>query len=388
MKKSVILIITGIVILGIFIFLFINHEPRSNSDYPVNEQGNNESNKYENQEIIENKNQNCEAQFTEYLVDPKYVQKVGQVGVVHGFGKTIVERSYISVKEEFREQRIPIYAPADMTLIAGARYKVSSDPNYLDDYVLKFDAGCNVEVVLGHVKGVVDQIGVQLTNVKNDSREDMLNPVKFKAGEEIGYYYQQASGGVAGFDFIVRDRKIINQFINQERYSNRRADNLISGVCPYDLYTGDKKEAYYNLLGGGGGTVFKVKNCGNASRDVAGAISGMWFLNKEVTGSIYDYYMEGEYGSPVSITGDEERISMGNLGNQEPVIYIWSNNPTYKLPEKVTTQHCYQRYSNSNMPEGYVYFKVVDNATIDIFYSSSGTCPSSFPSSGSKRYYK
>ncbi len=385
MKKRVIIGIMIIVILAVFLFLFLNHEPRSDFNYSNNGQLNDGS---EEQIILEKGNENCDVQFTEYLIDPHYVQKIGQVGVVHGFGKSIVERSYISVKEDFYEQKITLYSPTDMTLVAGARYKISSDPNYLDDYVLKFDAGCNVEIVLGHVKGVVEQIGEQLKNTKNDSREDMINPIKFKAGEVIGYYYQQSSGGVAGFDFIVRDRNVINQFINQERYSDGRAGNLISGVCPYDFYTGEKKEAYYNLIGGGGGTVFEVKSCGNASRDVRGTISGMWFLDKDVVGSIYDYYTDGDYGSPISIVGDEERISMGNLGQQDPVIYIYSDNPTYKLPEEVKTEHCYQNRNNPNSNNGYVYFRVVDNETVDIFFSASGTCPSSFPSSGSKRYYK
>lgn len=389
MKKGVVIgVIVGIVILGVFLFLFLNHDFES-SDIDRSENNRLVS---ENEELIiaEDNKKDCDLEFTEYLIDPLYVQKVGQVGVVHGFGKSIVERSYISVKEEHYEKQILIYSPTDMTLISGAHYKVSNDQNYMADYVLKFDAGCNVEVLLGHLKGVVDSIDNQMMGLKNDSREDMLKPIKFEAGDLIGYYYQQSSGGVAGFDFIVRDRKIINQFINQERYTNRRADNLISGVCPYDYYNGEKKEVYYNLLGGGGGTLFKVKNCGNSSRDVAGTISGMWFLDKEIVGSIYDYYMDGDYGSPVSIVGDEERISIGNLGRQEPVIYIYSTNPTYKLPEEITKEHCYQKYQNfeNSDSSGYVYFKVVDNSTIDVSFSSSGTCPGNFPSSGSKLYYK
>src|SRR3989344_814490 len=381
MKRRVVIgLIFGIVILGLILFLFLNHKP--SSDISDNQLLNKEETKRDES------NNDCSVEFTEYLIDPSYVQKVGQVGVVHGFGKSIVERSYISIKEEHYQKQIPIYTPTDMTLLGGAHYKVSPDPNYMADYVLKFDAGCNVEIVLGHLKGVVDSIDNQMTELKNDSREDMFRPIKFKAGDLIGHYYQQKSGGVAGFDFVVRDRKIINQFINQERYTQRRADNLISGVCPYDYYTGEKKEAYYQLLGAGGGTMFKVKDCGSASRDSTGTISGMWFLDKEVVGSIYDYYSEGNYGSPISIVGDEERISIGNLGSQEPVIYIYATNPTYKLPQEIKTQHCYQNYQTPTQAQGYSYFKVIDNTTIDVFFSDSGICPENFPSSGWKRYYR
>lgn len=382
MKKGAIIgILGGVLCLGLFLFLAGNHEPssRENNSLPRTEQP--RDNEAQRQETPR---ETCPITFTEYLIEPSFVQKVGQVGVVHGFGKTIVERSYISVKPEFVEQEIPIYAPRDMILVGGAHYQVSSDPAYMPDYVLRFNAGCNVEVVLGHLKGVVPAIDALMGPMKNDSREDFFpTPLHFKAGDLIGSYYQQAQGGVAGFDFIVRDRNVINQFTNQERYSEGRADNLISGVCPYDYYTGEKKTAYYNLLGGGGGTVFRVKNCGKASRDVPGTIGGMWFLDQHVVGSIYEYYTDGLYGSPISIAGDEERIAIGHLGTQEPVIYIWSRDASYKLPETVTTEHCYQR-----SPSGYVFFKVLDARTMDVFYSESGTCPSSFPSSGSRRYYK
>ena len=331
-------------------------------------------------------NDNCNVSFTEFLIDPQYVQKVGQVGVVHGSGQYIVERSYISIKQEFHEQNIPLYAPGDMTFVAGARYKISKDLNYLTDYVVKFDAGCNTEVVLGHLKGVVDTIGDQLIETKDTSAEDYVKPVKFKAGDLIGYYYQQSQNGVGGFDFIVRDRKVINQFIHQERYEDRRADNLISGVCPYDYFVEEKKQAYYNLLGGMGGTVFKVKDCGTSSRDQAGTISGMWFLDKEIVGWIYESYKDGEYGSPLSIAGDEERINIGNLGNMN-VNWIYSNTPTYKLPTDITNEHCYQFYLNFNTPNGYAYFKLIDERTMDVYYSYDGLSPSNFPQGG-KRYYK
>lgn len=394
MKKRFIFIAVAIVLIAVFLFMLVNHKPKSdNGDLDSNQYnlsdnqlGNQNNQGPENAGSRENEDENCNVSFSEYLIDPKYVQKVGQVGVVHGSGQYIVERSYISIKQEFKEQNIPIYAPGDMKFIAGARYKVSPDPNYLTDYVVKFDAGCKTEILLGHLKEVVNSIGDQLIGTKNTSAEDYVNPVEFKAGELIGYYYQQSQNGVSGFDFVVRDRKIINQFINQERYSDGRADNLISGVCPYDYFVQEKKQAYYNLLGGAGGTVFKVKDCGTSSRDKAGTISGMWFLDKEIVGWIYQSYKDGDYGSPLSISGDEERINIGNLGNQN-VQWVYADNPTYKLPTDITSEHCYQFYPNLNTPSGYVYLKVIDERTMDAYYSLDGKCPSSMPSGG-KRYYK
>lgn len=392
MQKRVwfVVILVFIVILAIFI---LNHDPRYNrsSFSPDSQEASYDNSLVQNSpEEPEQNNveKNCDVQFSEYLIDPKYVQKIGQIGIVHGGGKSIVERSYISIGNNYWEQEIPIYAPTDMKLIAGAKYKISENPDYLTDYVLKFDAGCRVEVLLGHLKGVIGKIEDQLKPLKTTSAEDEIRPsIQFKAGELIGYYIQQdMEGVVGGFDFVVRDRKIINRFINQERYEDRRADNLISGVCPYDYYTGEKKEEYYNLLGSAGGQIFEVKNCGTASRDKAGTISGMWFLSKEITGSIYEDYKEGDYGSPLSIMGDEEAVSIGNIGTTSALYRIYSNNPTYKLPTQVTDEHCYQiKYGSTN--QGYVYFKLIDTSTTDVYYSSSGNCPSTMPQNA-KRYYK
>ena len=169
MRKSVILIVVALVVLTIGGFFFFNQDNlRNNKDILQD----NSRQDYSFKDIIKN-DKNCPVQFTEYLVDLKYVKKVGQIGVVHGSGKNIVERSYISVKEEFYEQKIPLYAPADITLVWGSHYKMpGSSDNLLTDYALRFDAGCGVEITLGHLKEVVESIGKQLTDIKQDSRED------------------------------------------------------------------------------------------------------------------------------------------------------------------------------------------------------------------------
>lgn len=336
----------------------------------------------------ENSIENCENPiFTEYLVEPKFVQKVGQVGVVHGSGLYIVERSYISIKSEFDGKKIPIYSPVKMTLRTGSHYQNPAAASMaLPDYALWFDAGCGVEVNLAHLKEVVASIAAQLPEIKTDSRSSQLSPISFQAGELVGYFIHN-EGDVAGFDFIVRDKKVVNEFINQERYSGYRAGNLINGVCPYDYYESAKKQEYYNLLGGGGGTVFSVKDCGHSSRDVAGTISGMWFLDAQPGESIYETYDDGDYGSTLSIVGDEERITIGNLG-PATALWVYSNNPTYILPEKVTSEHCYQiDGQNPSQDAGWVYIKLVSNTEAKVSYSPTGTCPGSFPAT-SKTYYK
>ncbi|MEX2017602.1 MAG: hypothetical protein WD876_03965 [Candidatus Pacearchaeota archaeon] len=406
MKKKVIIgVVFGIVFL-VAGFLLITHFTTRNSQNIYGNQENNSSSQYqENQENQEEQNQeeqnnqrgqeidpNCQLVFTEYLVEPKYVQKFGQVGVVHGGGKSIVERSYISIKQDFYEQEIPVYAPADMNLIGAAHYKIPGSPeNTLADYVLKFNTKCNVEILLGHLKKVVPEIDKELPTLQQDSRENYnINRIEFKAGELIGYYVQQSQpGAVSGFDFIVRDPRFTNQFINQERYSENRASNLINGVCPYDYFTSDKKQEYYNLLGSAGGKIFTIKDCGTASQDKSGTISGMWFMEKEVTKPIYEYESDPKvdyvYGTVLSIAGDEEAVTIGNLG-QSAIIRVYYTELSYKLPTEVTEEHCYE-FGFNGQNNGYAYFKLIDASTMDVYYSPSGSCPQTMPSE-SKRYYK
>ncbi|MEM2138516.1 MAG: hypothetical protein QW568_05495, partial [Candidatus Anstonellaceae archaeon] len=325
--------------------------------------------------------------FTEYFVDPKYLLQIGQVGTVHGSGRFTIERSYISVKNEFDRQKIPIYAPANITLVRGAYYQVPAPPGQyfgepLPDYALYFDAGCGVEISWGHLKEAVPKIASQFSQPKQDSRTDYLKPVKFAAGELIGYYVPGA--GVAAFDFFAYDQSVLNQFANQKRHEFGYADPMLHAVCPYDYYAGEMKDAYYSLIPGPATN----KSCGPISRDYPGTISGMWFLDKEPTKYLYDYSQEGTYGSALPIAGDYDRTIIGTLGRRATT-FIYPNNPTYRDPKDVTGEHCYQIYSYYNpSPEGYVYFKLMDNETLKVFYSEKGECPESFPAEQGATYYR
>ncbi len=176
----------------------------------------------------------CNVEFTEYFVNPDYVESMGEVGVVHGSGKFIVGRSYVSLHDNLT--KIPIYAPTNMVLFKGSHYLdtiSSQDEGYLPDYALFFDARCGVTVMLAHLKEVVDSI--DLPEVKKSSAEINLDPVEFEVGDLIGYFIQNA--GVAGFDIMVFDDKVTNKFARKEVEET----NLLHVVCPYDYY---KDNAY------------------------------------------------------------------------------------------------------------------------------------------------
>lgn len=323
--------------------------------------------------------------FTEYLVDLNYVHQIGQIGTVHGSGQFTVGRSYISIKEEYYLEKISLFAPTDMVLTSGAHYQVLGVvEGSLPDYALNFDAGCGVEVSLAHLKEVIPEIADQLPEVKPDSRTSELEPVELYAGDLIGYFI--LSPGIASFDFMVHDASVVNEFGNQARHDHDYSDHLLHAVCPYDFYQGTMKDNHYNLIGG---KDVMSQNCGPVSRDFPGTISGLWFLNDKVTGSMYDYDQDGFYGSVLPLVGDINRVIIGKMGDRATT-FSYPNFPTYQDPKDVTDEHCYQIHPDHNPSEwnGYIYFKLMDEETLKVIYSPSGDCPVSFPETGWEIYYR
>lgn len=324
--------------------------------------------------------------FTHYIVDPKFLKSITQIGGVGGGNTEMVGRSYIFIREELASQKIPLYAPTDMRIIGMSYYidpaiPIEQRESANKDYAMAFDAGCGVTVSLAHIKELASPLKEISPPLSTSSAHVQVKQVLLKGGDLIGYYLKKDSYS-RGFDFVMNDQRVINQFVNQKRYeSSSRAYNYHS-VCPYDYYQGEMKEAYYELLPG--------KNCGTMEHDKIGTISGQWFLNPNpatgIGGVIFG--RTAGYGNPLPIVKMPDRITVGNIGSSN-VIWIYPNSPTYKDPKEITTEHCYQNYPmNPDTPQGYIYFKVVDNMTLDAYFSETGNCPSIFPSTGGKRYYR
>ncbi len=221
-----------------------------------------------------------------------------------------------------------------------------------------------------------------MPELSSSSAGIQIERIELKAGELIGYYIPNT--GVAAFDIIVESDKITNKFPNQERYE-KYGSNLLQVMCPYDLYTGEMKDAYYDLFGGGGGTLLHNRDCGTVERDVLGAVEGMWFLDEVPVRGVHDTDKQGLYGSPMPIVDDGERITIGII--DEPNIWIYHDNPTYKDPAEITDSHCYQAMPPSP-GEGYIYFEVISDMEMKVFRSETGSCPESFPNEGWKSYYR
>lgn len=68
---------------------------------------------------------------------------------------------------------------------------------------------------------------------------------------------------------------------------------------------------------------------------------------------------------------------------------IPAGNSTYLKPEEVTVSHCYDLTNpQPSVSEGYLFFNIVSAMEMQVFHSTTGACPASFPAAGFKTFYR
>ena len=163
--------------------------------------------------------------------------------------------------------------------------------------------------------------------------DDLSIPVK--AGTLLGY----TDGTVQArtFDFLVIDENIDIFHINPERWEWEQS---LYSVCPYDLYVDDLKTKYYQKIGTATTTGFiKAENCGNISYDIAGTISGGWFLDETATDSKGEFMLIGSVDDRVDIiVKNDSEITNLRITDYDAEI----------LPQDVTVGEsvCYEGFAN------------------------------------------
>ncbi|MCD6023403.1 MAG: hypothetical protein K0Q91_319 [Fibrobacteria bacterium] len=331
------------------------------------------------------------AVFTEYLIDPSLVKGVAQIGSIGGANTELVGRSYIFPKDGQAGQRLPLRAPVAMRLRGSKHYRPDGAPTtgYIPDWSLMFDADCGVSLEFYHVKDVSDSIKkVSDTTVHPSSNWEIVpRRVEFRAGDTIGWYVPAAPGGLAAFDFIVRNDSVVNRFANQARYLAYNS-NILHVVCPYDLFVPAKKAAYYDLISSVGGIPYPGAGCGTVSRDSLGTPAGQWWFDSAFTPGSRPLRKEGFYGDPMQvITGPDSTIMIGHTGPNNDIRFQRSN-ATWKKPETLTTEWCYQVYPTPTTPDGWLWLRMDRADKMSVAYNPTGTCPSTFPAGGFKTYYR
>jgi hypothetical protein len=301
--------------------------------------------------------------FTQDLIDPSHVQVVVPIGQQTAFGGVLSVRSYIHSKPSLDGQKLPLYAPVDMTLIQAAYYNISQDPTYKPEYSLFFDAGCGIQVQLYHVKGVVGAVAQAVPKEPVPSSAGQpVTATPVKAGQQIGWFQGEAGKSVA-FDFRVEDSSRTNTFINQSRFtSSPGASGELRAVCPYDFYVGAQRDRWLAKLGAPSSEPIPGTSCGTISQGTAGTAQGMWFFeNAKVNdltyrGETWDEGMAaGQYQSQILLTVDPGgTIRIGGLNAARPLGQMMigkqgAGSETWKDPLaiKAGQEHCWSTASQS-----------------------------------------
>ena len=301
--------------------------------------------------------------FTKDFIAPEHVQVVVPIGQQTAFGGVLSVRSYVHSKPELDGQRLPLYAPVDMTLNQAAYYKIGTDPTYKPEYSLFFDAGCGVQVQLYHVKGVVGAVAsVVPKEPVPSSAGQPVTPTLVKAGEQIGWFEGEAGRSVA-FDFRVEDAQHLNTFINQARFtSSPGASGELHAMCPYDFYVGDQRERWLAKLGAPSSNPIPGTSCGTVSQGKAGTAQGMWFFAEakvnDLTyrGATWNQgFPAGQYQSQIVLSVDpNSTVRIGGLNAASPMgqMMIGTQGPgaeTWRDPVTVTSgeEHCWSSPSQS-----------------------------------------
>ena len=318
--------------------------------------------------------------FTNHITDLQFVSSIVNLGMVSD--NNIAQHTYVhplrpgdsEVSEmAYEDRKIPIYAPMEGK-IAEANWSAPYDPvtdsvkvGEDGQYLLYLQVSCQVTIRLAHVAGVVDKLAERLPSTPKfgDSRtDDVVPPVKFEAGEQIGWFLI----GGDSMDFGLFNTEHVNEFINQGRY--KFFQQPLHADCPYDYFQESLRSQYYALFGTPWFTMFPDSHCGTASRDLAGTIAGQWFHEPWPPSGVDPD--EAQDGGEMAVAIGTHRDGEVAIGGPSFHLKIKTNDTTYADPTTVTTQHCYSYGGQS------VFLKVMSDDRLAVAILPS-ECPDSMP---------
>ena len=309
--------------------------------------------------------------FTHDVTDLSKIKGIVPLGSVSD--NTIAEKTYFFNKYDANRQpmTVPVYAPVDMKLVSMA-YRMSQNQ---DQYLLFFQVSKEVKIRLDHIDSPVQSIkdvGPSTPAPADDTRTTTpKKEIEFKAGDIIAY---TNGTNVGVWDFGVSNTAFENQFVNMDRFRNSQTDvEELHADCPYKYFDDTLRPKYEALFALQTGEPYQGATCRSASRDVKGALSGLWYLDKPEHDGFRDQ---------IAIAADfNGEIRIGGLGYN--VITITPDPTPAKNPDdvKVNEEICYQNAGGSN----YDYFKVLSNTQVQVAYGNNG-CPTTFPTTNTEIY--
>ena len=319
-----------------------------------------------------------EVQFTHEIFDPDLVSHITPLGELNGGYEEAqaIAGIMINLKQETGGKEIEVRAPTDMTLENYAYYKSPNDGQL--GWTLIFRISPEVRIKFDHITRVTQEIVDATTTAPEDTSAEQYpkRAVSMKTGDIFAY--TSGTPTAHNWNIYVTDTRQKNGFINSKRYASYHAgQKMLTARCPFDFYSDSMKSEFLALMGYS--RAGQSQTCGSASRDVEGTISGMWHFSPDYLTSRSEQ-LDGVYASPLSIIKNSAgEITIDQVNNMR--LDIQPESVAFKDPAEVTGEHCYQ------LKNGYAYFKIIDNMTMDFYYSDKANCPSSFPPGG-KRYYR
>ena len=177
--------------------------------------------------------------FTHYPTDmTKVVQLMSPLMRV---ASGVKGHSYIEVTEQ-----VPVYAPADATLVEGVKYREDlGGRGDIDQYTFSFMVSCEVYYFFDHVIDPPAHIAQAFSGpASTDTRSSRIDPVIIKAGDLLGY---SAGTGQHNWDFGVVNTTTQTVLADDPQYNH--SDKFRHADCPYRYFDTAKKMKLFSLLG-------------------------------------------------------------------------------------------------------------------------------------------
>ena len=264
---------------------------------------------------------------------------------------------------------IPVYAPVESWLLSVHVYQNSVAGNDVFEYELFFEVSCEVRYKLGHMGPLSDRIEeLGPFELGHNSLPLWLH---FDAGELVSYWSGVNPGG--NIDLGVYNKTVEQIRSNPERFTDGIHENQLHEDCPFDYFPQALSSQYYALLSEENTFEFvQTDKCRrSAEQDIAGTISGEWFVPNRY--------------APVLAIGTSllglARVSFGDYvvpGGAS--VSVGPGETSHIDPGQVTTEHCYETVDRrpGSPPSEYASVKLLSPTELDAEYGS-GTCADRTP---------
>lgn len=189
---------------------------------------------------------NANPTFTHHITD---TSKISSVVVPPRFiSGDLKTHSYINTNH----QRVPVYAPADLTLKRGVYLQHANGDL---DYGLDSEVTCEIMIRFGHITDPVQSIKDAFgPTPRNDSITQNITPITFSAGDLLAYTTGTTAAG--NWDFGAYNSTTKNRYAENPTYS--KSTIWSTAVCPYDFFTSGLKSVY---------TAKYIQEFGNSTTD-------------------------------------------------------------------------------------------------------------------------